>query len=434
MNEQSKYNYLNRNIKLYPMYGAFIWDLFFVWTIMTLFLTNVKGLSNSQVVLLDSIQMGISFLLCIPISKLCHKLSSVVASRIAQISYALFLIITMLGETYAVFVVARILLAIGYILNSVKGEQILNLSLLQVNRRNDYGKISGKSFSNYYLFDAIGAVVITMIYGWNPYACFIISLVVVVFSILYSFLFKTPEKFMATNVDIKQPINTKQKKSDGYFKILSSGFVISLLLFLVIMRGALSISSNAAKIFLQMWTDSSKIPLWSFGVIYGIMKVCTALSSKYQFKYDLKFGVRSLIIFATFAILTPLTNGVVSLLYPNSYIGFVIVILSTFIQATLWIPCNIFVTNYIQVCMPQKNIEKLYTLKTMSGHLGYAIGSLIFSALMKGFNDSYALANIFYILILAIPLIISTLIFIRLLIKKYASKYTVIRPEYTEDD
>lgn len=41
------------NIKLYPIYKMFSWDLLFYYAISFLFLTEVKGFSSSDVVLLD---------------------------------------------------------------------------------------------------------------------------------------------------------------------------------------------------------------------------------------------------------------------------------------------------------------------------------------------------------------------------------------------
>ena len=41
------------NIRLYPIYKMFSWDLLFYYAISFLFLTEVKGFSSSDVVLLD---------------------------------------------------------------------------------------------------------------------------------------------------------------------------------------------------------------------------------------------------------------------------------------------------------------------------------------------------------------------------------------------
>ena len=87
----------------------------------------------------------------------------------------------------------------------------------------------------------------------------------------------------------------------------------------------------------------------------------------------------------------------------------------------------------MQVCMPKRNIERAYATKTMVEYLGFSVGSAIYAGLLSLFKDNWGLTNIVYISILAIPLIVSLVLFIRALIKKYAQKFTVIKDEYTKD-
>ena len=47
------YGKKNLNMKLFPIYKMFAWDLLFYYAISFLFLTNVKSLSASEVVLVD---------------------------------------------------------------------------------------------------------------------------------------------------------------------------------------------------------------------------------------------------------------------------------------------------------------------------------------------------------------------------------------------
>ena len=57
MNSEKMESYAKRNVKLGPSLVALTWDVIFVWTISTLYFTQVKNLTNSQVVWLDSILM-----------------------------------------------------------------------------------------------------------------------------------------------------------------------------------------------------------------------------------------------------------------------------------------------------------------------------------------------------------------------------------------
>ena len=96
-------------------------------------------------------------------------------------------------------------------------------------------------------------------------------------------------------------------------------------------------------------------------------------------------------------------------------------------------PHQIFVNNYMQVCVSKKNIERAYAIRTTVEYLGYGIISALYATLLSIFKDNWGLANIVYISILAIPLIVSLIFFLRALIKKHAQKFTVIKDEYSKD-
>ena len=100
---------------------------------------------------------------------------------------------------------------------------------------------------------------------------------------------------------------------------------------------------------------------------------------------------------------------------------------------SIYTACRIFVNNYMQVCMPKKNMERAYSIRVMVEYMGYALISSLYAALLAGFSDNYGITSLVYIGILTIPLIVSTVLFIKALSKKHAQKYTIIKDEYTKD-
>ncbi|MBR6778889.1 MAG: hypothetical protein IKM43_01885 [Clostridia bacterium] len=435
-NQERKDFYMNRNIKLIPSYLALTWDVLFVWTISIMFFTNQKGLTYSQTIVLDSILMIMGCVMCLFLSKAFQNVSPLTASKIANFGYAAYLLLCIFGTSFITFVVAQFFLAFAYSLKSVKDNLILTESLTLVKRDKEYERVYGKGLSYYYILEAIGAIVITYVYDWNAYAAYWISLAIVGFATLYSFLIKNPTKFQQTNIKIdpkQETVTNKIKKTDGYFKILASGFVMSMMIYTFFFRGVISVDSSLFKIYLQDMIDLNVLPLWSFGYIYAGARICVALSSKYQFKYNLKFGVRSLLLFNVAMIGSYALNGILFLVMPTNYLTIILIVVVSYIQISLRIPNQIFINNYIQTCVPKKNIEKVYAIRTTFEYLGYALMTLICSGLLTKFNNNYGIVNVVYISIFAVPLIISMIFFIRLLCKRYAQKYTIIKKEYTED-
>ena len=136
----------------------------------------------------------------------------------------------------------------------------------------------------------------------------------------------------------------------------------------------------------------------------------------------------------TFAlILGYVINGVLFLFIPFNTVSIIVIVCISYVLVALRTPYQIFISNYIKVCVHKKNLEKAYAIKTMVEYLGYALMSFVCSALLTAFNNDYGKVSLVYIGIFAIPLIVSVILFVRQLIKKYAQKYTIIKDEWTKD-
>lgn len=435
-NEQRKEFYMNRNIKLSPSIIALTWDVIFIWTISTLYFTSVKQISNSQVITLDSILMLCGCLFCVPVGKIFQNISPTTSTRIGLLGYAAYLLICIFSPVgnFFVLILAQPFLAFGYAVMSVKTNSILFDSLNVVKRDKDYQRVYGKGLSLYYVIESVGAVVITYVYNWKPTMVFWCSLGIVIIAEVLTIFIKEPNKFMQKNISIDSKVEHEKiiKKPDSFFKILKSSFFILLLIYAFFMRGILSITGSSFRIYLNSLMPDV-IPIWAYGYIYAGSRIFNAITSKYQFKFNLKFGVRSIIIFCVAIIATFALTGILYLVAPTSVISIVIVSIMCYIMCSIRTPNQIFLNNYIQVCTPKRNIERAYSIRTMVEYLGYAAISSVYAALLSVFNDNYGLTNLVYISIFAIPLIIAMGLFIKALIKKYTQKFTVIKDEYTKD-
>lgn len=435
-NEERKDFYMNRNIKMFPLYMSMTWDLLFVWTITTMFYTNIKGLSYSQAIMLDSIQMIFACIICIPVSKIFANTKPVIASRIGNLGYIIFLLMVMFGNNFIVFALATFFLSFAYTVTNIKTTAILNQSLSVVKRDKDYQRVYGKGVGIYYVFESLGAIIATYLYSWNPYSVFYLALGVVVFAEIYSLLLVEPPKFQEQNAKINSNLSYKERKAkqpDGFLKILSSSFILTLLIYAFLSRGAISMDTTQLRIYLQGLTETGAIPMWLYGYIFAIVRMCMALSSRYQFKFKLKFGVRSLFIFI-FVLLAGIASiGLVHIFMPDSIFKIILIVLLMTLICSIRSPNQIFLNNYMQVCTQSKNFERLYALRTIAEYSGYACISALYAFLLGVYGDNIGYANLTYIAILAIPLIVTLIVFVRVLTKKFAQKYTIIKPEYTED-
>ena len=190
MTEKNKMEaYINRNIKLSPSLVALTWDVIFVWTISTLYFTSQKGLTNSEVIALDSILMLMGCLMCVPISKIFQNVSPVNATRIGMCGYGIYLLLCIFGTSYPVFIFAQFFLAFGYAVMAIKSNSLLTQSLSVVKRDKDYQRIYGKGLSFYYILEFVGSIFITYAYDWEPTSAYWLSFGIVILTIVLTFFF-----------------------------------------------------------------------------------------------------------------------------------------------------------------------------------------------------------------------------------------------------
>ncbi len=87
----------------------------------------------------------------------------------------------------------------------------------------------------------------------------------------------------------------------------------------------------------------------------------------------------------------------------------------------------------MQVCTDIKNYEKMYALRTIAEYAGYALLNSVYAQLLTNFNNNFGYVNLVFLGIVSLPILISLICFIRALTKKFAQRYTIIKPEYTEE-
>lgn len=437
-NEERMQFYMNRNVKLYPALLALTWDVLFVWAISTLFFTQVKGLTYAQVTALDSVLMLSSCLSCFVALKLFKKVSPINTLRLSLLGYLAFVLIAIFAKTYVGLVIANVCLGFGFAAGIVKGNFILTEPLKMLKRGKEYQKIYGKGLAIYYVLEAVGAILATYIFSWNPYMVFWLAAAVIVLTILYTFLFKEPAKFQESNIkiDANVPAESKKVSSKSKSKKIKkiSLFAVYLILFAFMLRGTLGVATSMFRIYLQEATDAGILPLWTFGYIYALSRIVIAFSNKFQFKFNLKFGVRTLILFYIVAVVAMVACGLIYIFAPFNLAMVILTIILSSIMCAVRPPAGIFINGYIEVCGKKENLETLYATRSTAEYLGHSLGALILSYLFTLTNGNYGYSMLIYIAIMGIPLLVSLILFIRELCKKYAEKYTIVKREYTEDD
>ena len=81
------------NAKLYPIYKMISWDLLFYYSIIYLFLTQVKSFTSAQVLLGEAVFTASCFILQIPLGLLVDDFGKKNSLVIANVCMCIFIII-----------------------------------------------------------------------------------------------------------------------------------------------------------------------------------------------------------------------------------------------------------------------------------------------------------------------------------------------------
>ena len=123
---------MQRNIKLFPIYKLFSYDILFYYAISILFLTGAKGFSVSQAALLSSIYSFAAILSQIPAAIVADKIglrNSMIVGNILIMVWGLFYLVV---PTFNIIIFGDIFCAFGFALKGTSESPFLYSSLKKI--------------------------------------------------------------------------------------------------------------------------------------------------------------------------------------------------------------------------------------------------------------------------------------------------------------
>lgn len=416
---------LKRNIKVYPWYRAFSYDFLFFWTISILYLTEVKGLSYSQVILLDSFFMLAAFSLQLPLSRLIRKIGRVPCIRIASVCCVGFALICIFANSFMWFLLANILYGISAAIKNVTDVEILSLTLKKMHRKNDYSKIEGKGMFWYYIFEGVTSIIAGYLYEFvNPYSPIIGTTIFAIMCFVLSTFIKEPLDDDEQKIE-QQLQENKKEREPSYKALLKRPFVIWMATFCFCFFGVSSVHQTMSKVYLQ----NINTPAYLFGYIFCAYRIIAAIASKFQFKYELKRGLKILITFTIMMVTSYIFTAIIYEINADAVISICLVLTLFASQHIARAVYRITVKNYINSCVSRNSLTKTLTIYSMAEFLGYSLTTLFISLVMELSGNSYIITNFSLVGIFIIPVSISAVFFLRSIVKSYMSRCTIIRKD-----
>lgn len=384
-----------KNISLYTIYELFGYNLHFYLIIGIFFLTEVKHLSVTQFLLLDTtISLFIS-IFQIPSGIITDKIGRKQCVVLGNLCFMAFGFTLLFGNQFFEFIIAAIFLAVGYALKSSAESPLLIDSLTLLNKESEFGKIEGKAYSVYSYASCLLALTSGYIYALNNYLPIILM-------ILFSFIAFVLSMFF-TNINLKESSNIEISSELNYLKECAKHIFLSkrlnaLLLFAFAFAGMIIISNDFSKIALQ----ETGISVTTFGIIQAFFCLFAGFGSSLQFKIEQHMKNKTLMLLSLIYILSFISVGILGLLNLTSNFNLVALILlilgSRIIEGVYAISSQKYVTNFTSQKVRGKIISILYLLQELGATTFLAISTLILDKISSIYK-SYLIIGICFLIL-----------------------------------
>lgn len=376
------------NRKMFPIYKMFSWDLLFFYSISFLFFTQVKGLSASDVLILDASYTIFKFVFQIP----CVNLADLVGKRKGLIIGNLMLItcilIIIFSSEMLHIVIAYAFMGFGYSLNGLCESAFLSDCITtKIHPGTQFSSIDGRGSSYWYILDGITAISCGFLYVLNNYLPMFLCLACCIISCIIAYKFKPYEDS-----------HHKEKLAENgsyiqYFKDLRVAFrnifksrrLKALFLFSGMFAALLALRSTVAS---SLFTEIG-IKEEYFGVIFAVLTWFSAISSNFPNFYHRTLRNKLLTYFSLIFSFSLIGIGVVALFSTNFTFTIIIVLILYSMQYIIKGPYYTLKKRYLNSFSTPIISTKIYSVNTLVDSLISAVICFIASLLLGVTSTAY---------------------------------------------
>ena len=407
------------NLRLYPKYLMLGYDLLFFYGIRVMFLLDVKGITESQILLAATVYALSMIVMQVPATLLASKIgykNTAIAGNIFNIIWAI-LIITFDG--FAGLALSQFISGVAFALKFVSEPNLLSTSIPQAptyQRNEIFSRLDKKGFSRYCIFSAISTIISGFLYDINPYIPIFLCLICVIAATAISFNF----------YDILE-VESKESFKD-YIKDLKKGYKFitksKRLRALLVMTGAvwgIIVLLDSYQLTLLQDIGATSVQV---GFIFAMFELTRGLFSNTALDFNKKFKNKSLTnILLTFAIGFILA-GIIAMSQLPFYTKLVIIVVILLIMGAANAIDQILAKKYVNNFASTKILPAIYSSKSICDNIFRTIITLLGSAIVGIYNIDIAMIVMgIFILILTLALTV------------YSKDKLGLKPEeYTQKD
>lgn len=263
----------SRNITVYLYYTLFT-NLIILGPVIIIYLA-AKGLSFAQIMLLNSIASVAVFLFEVPTGSIADKVGRKFSLITGTSLWVVQLVLLVFADSFALFALAQLLMALGVTFMSGANTALLYDSLKADGREGEFERMAGKANSWVYYGQAIGSIAAGFLYAINMELPVIVSAINACIAVLIATRF------------IEPPIEDRQHK-ESYLKHISdsSRFVLrhNKVKALVVYGTTFYLFYRVGFYFFQPYFQAVNLDVRYYGLFFALFNIVAALTSQNSHK------------------------------------------------------------------------------------------------------------------------------------------------------
>lgn len=387
-----------QNMKIYSLYRAISADLIFYYAIEFLFLTQVKHISSSDIVLSQAFYAIFMIAFQIPASIIIDRIGTRKCTILANVFNGIFVILIMCCENLEMLIFAQFISSICFSLKDISDSTLIQYSIPETKKQREiFSKIEGKGLKNYYLLNAITSVCSGFLYVINPYIPMIGSLCFALLAIFISLGFREIE----TEESGQKEITIHKYMRDlmqGIKFIIKSQRLRSLFLYGGIAWGIFCLMSTYRSSLLVDIGTSEEI----ITIIAAILGIASSIGSKRQIQFHNHFRNKSLstiLWITTGSIFIAGLTGIMHLSYGISLVIITICFIAiNFVKGM----SDVLSTRYLGNFANEKILTQIYAVNAISRNTFRAAISFLGSYLLRITNTANSMILIGILLLITV--------------------------------
>lgn len=380
-----------RNMKLFPIYKSIAWDYLFFYTIDFIFLTQVKNISASDVVLKTTFFSLFGIILQIPANVIVEYFGRRNSLIIGNILNCLYIFMLIISRSLSDLIFAEFFSAIACAIKGVAEPSLLNESIPPSKYKGKiFSKLNSKGTSGYYLLSSISKIISGYMFQINGYLPMICSLIVMIVTVILSMYFIEPVK--KKKINFKKIMGKQQFKDAqiGFKFVLKSERLKALLVASSLICTLLIIFSNYNVSLLDELNISSVI----IGYISATLTMLSSYSSKLEKKINEILKNKTLITIALLLSIGCLLSGIFGLFAGENNIFLILLIIAFFTYGIVQGSYYTIIDKYLR-SFSNKDIDtKIFAVNKLATSFGRVIGGLFASFLLDKMKTAYCMITI----------------------------------------